>query len=390
MEPPRPIVRLSWSFGLTWLAVTMLSAPGPAAWVELSGSTAQAGVYFALTSLSSALGAGLGGRAMDRFGRRPVLVAAHAQAAAGYAIAAGALAMGSLLVFGIGVAVASSATGVVYLTRLAAGELAGPAERARLVARVQVSATAGAVLGPFLLVPIAQLAAMFGLRADLALFALAPVAFLAAAALVAGARGLHGPAAKVAKDAPNTGRIPLAPFAVATVALVCAQGAMVTVMGVTGVELKHAGHGAGATGLVMALHFVGMFGLSLVVGRIATRVGRAPTIAGGLALLAGGGLVVAYAPGAAGLAGGLFLVGLGWSFAYIAGTVLLTDIVPDARRARVMGSVDFTTAILAALASFAGGVWYAERGITGLGLAAAALVALPMVVALGARGRGVS
>ena len=189
-----------------------------------------------------------------------------------------------------------------------------------------------------------------------------------------------GPATAELRPA-SAERIPAAPVALAVIALVCAQGAMVTIMGVTGVELAHAGHGGVATAFVMSLHFLGMFGLSLVVGRIAGRIGRALTILAGTIVIAVGGLGVAFAPGAVGLAAGLFLVGLGWSFAYIGGTVLLTDILPAARRARTVGLVDLANSLLSAIASFAGGLWYAERGMTGLGLAAVALVAIPAMVA---------
>lgn len=126
-----------------------------------------------------------------------------------------------------------------------------------------------------------------------------------------------------------------------------------------------------------------MFAFSLVSGKSADRAGRRATILVGIAVLAMGGLSVALAPGAVGLAVGLLLVGLGWSFAYIGGTALLTDVLPPARRARTLGFVDFSTALFAALASFGGGLWYAERGISGLGLAAVALVALPAVLAMG-------
>lgn len=380
----RALARLSASYGLAVLCGTMLAAPGPAAWVALSGSAGQAGVYFGLFSLSSAMGAFIGARALDRWGRRPALAGAFMLAALAQAAAGMGYARASLPLFALGTAVAAGAVGTVNLARLAAGELFDARERGRAVARVQVTATFGAVLGPFLLVPLVPVGARVGVQPELLLWALGPVVFLVAAWLVLGARALQGPVAR-ATVALSREPIPRAPFVVAFTSLVCAQAAMVTIMGVTGVELRHAGHSATQTALVMALHFVGMFGLSLVVGRLADRLGRTWTIAGGLALVAMGGATVAFAPGTTGLAVGLLLVGLGWSFSYISGSVLLTDILPPARRARVMGGVDFSTALLAALGSFAGGLWYARSGIAGLGLAAAALVALPIVLTLVAR-----
>lgn len=371
MDAQRGLVFLAASFGIAWISIAMVAAPGPAAWVTLSGDEGAAGAFFALFSLSSAAGAFLGGRAMDRWGRRRALAAAHVGAAIGFAVAGVALGRGSLALFAAGTALLASCIGALSLTRLAAAELFAPGERARAVARVQLAATVGAIGGPLLLLVVAPHLLWFT----------APPLFLLAAALVARAPEPQQETAGVTSA--RAGRIALLPFAAGFAALACAQGAMVTVMGVTGVELLHAGHARSTTSLVMALHFAGMFAFSLVAGRSADRAGRRATILAGIVVLALGGLSVAFAPGAVGLALGLLLIGLGWSFAYIGGTTLLTDVLPPGRRARTLGFVDFSTALFAALASFGGGLWYAERGITGLGLAAIALVALPAVLVLG-------
>lgn len=358
----------------------MVAAPGPAAWVELSGTTRVAGAYSATTALTGALGAAAGGRLMDRYGRRPVLVAAHATAALGFAMAGLAFAGGSLLFFVAGTALASSSLGTIFLMRVAAAEIAAPSERARVVARVQVSAAVAAIAGPFVLVPLARLPVD---RPDPWLWAIATGGFLLSAWLVSQAKELRGPAGpdalplvQGAHTRPATG-----PILAGTTALVCAQAAMVTIMGVTGVHLRHL-YGGATTAVVMASHFFGMFALSLVVGRAADRIGRVATIVAGLALLAAGGLTVALLEGAIGLAVGLLVVGLGWSCAYIAGSVLLTDAIAPERRARVVGLVDLATALLTATAAFLGGLWYAQHGIWALGLAAAAVASIPIVLVL--------
>jgi MFS family permease len=89
---------------------------------------------------------------------------------------------------------------------------------------------------------------------------------------------------------------------------------MAAVMGIGGAAVAHAGHGVPVLGSVMLMHFIGMFGLSRVVGRIVDRVGRVQTIMIGLALLATGGAVIALIPGIVAFGTGLLLVGLGWSF----------------------------------------------------------------------------
>jgi MFS family permease len=159
--------------------------------------------------------------------------------------------------------------------------------------------------------------------------------------------------------------------AVATLVLV--QAAMVAVMAVAGPVVLHAGHGAGAIGSVVLLHFAGMFGLSLVIGRIADRHGRPLTIACGWALLAAGGAVVAFLPGLPGFAVGLMLVGLGWSFAYLGGTAMFADRAPPQSRARLLGRIDLAASLLAAATAAGAGVLFARHGLLSLGLAAAAI-----------------
>jgi MFS family permease len=133
-------------------------------------------------------------------------------------------------------------------------------------------------------------------------------------------------------------------------------------------------------GSIMFLHFIGMFGLSRVVGRLVDKVGRLPTILAGLGLLALGGAIVAVVPGAVGFGVGLLLVGLGWSFGFIGSTVLLTDATAPERRARVLGRADLTGQLTAAALALGSGWWFAARGVAGLGIVAIVVAALPVVL----------
>jgi MFS family permease len=157
---------------------------------------------------------------------------------------------------------------------------------------------------------------------------------------------------------------------------------MAAVMGVSGAAVSHAGHGVPVLGSVMFLHFIGMFGLSRVVGRRVDTVGRLPTILTGLGLIALGGGVVAIVPGAVGFGVGLLLVGLGWSFGFIGSTVLLTDATPPERRASVLGRADLTGQLTAAALAMGSGWWFAARGVTGLGIVAIVVAGMPVLLLL--------
>lgn len=381
----RGVRQLGFSFGLAWIAVSLVVGPGPAAWVRLAGDVAQSGLFFGVYALAAAAGAALGGRAMDRWGARPTLVASHLTAAAGFVVAGLAYGAGTLPGFALGTVVLAFGFGSLFLTRVAAVDLVPPAERGRAVAVVQLSALFGAVLGPVLLVAGEGIRGTLGRDPRDLVWWVSPAVLLLSAFVVSRAPQAprHAAAAVTgaASDAPPALRLVLAGAA----AIALAEAAMVAVMGVTGAALAHEGHGAGATGTVLAAHFVGMFGLSLFVGRVTDRIGRRLTIVAGALTLMLGGALVALDLGVAAFALGLLLIGLGWSFAYIGGTILLADVAPPARRASLTGRVDLVARLGAATAATLGGVWFASRGLPGLGAAAIAIVLVPLALALSIR-----
>ena len=73
------------------------------------------------------------------------------------------------------------------------------------------------------------------------------------------------------------------------------------------------------------LHTLGMFGLSMISGRLADNFGRPATIIAGAALLVAACLLAPLSQLTGVLAVALFLLGLGWNFCYVAGAALLTD-----------------------------------------------------------------
>src|SRR5690348_14247800 len=66
--------RLGAAYALAWATTSMAVGAGSAAIVNMTGNLSYAGVYVALFNISAAAGAALGGRAMDRLGRKPPLI----------------------------------------------------------------------------------------------------------------------------------------------------------------------------------------------------------------------------------------------------------------------------------------------------------------------------
>ena len=384
------LVRLSASFALGFAAASMTAGPGSAALVELSGNASLAGLYVALLNVGAATGAVFGGRAMDRWGRRPVLIAGLALGAAGYTIAASGVASGVLALFIAGVLLVAAAMGIGGLTRVAAAEILPPAERGRGIAWVQTSAIAGAIVGPLLLVLSEPFGHAVGRDALTIVWWLAPPLLIAggltlrrAAEPMEIAKEIEGSHAPSHSAIPSTRGVRSARLlVVGVVALAASHASMAAVMGIAGVAVVHAGHGASVLGWTMMLHFLGMFGLSRIVGYATDHWGRRPTILTGLASLGVGGAVVALVPGMTAFAVGILIVGLGWSFAYVGASVLLTDITVPHRRARTLGRADLITQLTAAVVATSGGFWFAANGLAGLGVLAIAVVALPFVAFL--------
>jgi MFS family permease len=383
----RALWLLGTAYALAWITIGLAVGPGSAVVVDLAGRLDAAGYFIAAYNVGAASGGALIGRAMDRWGRRRLLVAAYGTAAVGFALAGIAVRASNLALFLTGDAILAAGMGGIHLTRVAAAEMFPLTGRGRAVGRIQVGALVGALAGTLLLSASAPVGRLLHVDVVSSVwFAAIPVLILAmvlasrAPETQAIARDLaaYHPGASIGAR-PRTVVFLRRPLVTGIASLALANAAMVMAMGVTGAALRHTGHGVSAIGVALAAHFFGMFGLSTIIGRLTDRFGRRPVILGGFGTLATGGLLIAVAPGVIGFSAGILLVGVGWSGAYIGGTVLVTDATPADRTARVLGLTDMSSAALTISASIGGGAWYAAHGLPGLGLMAVAIVVLPAV-----------
>ena len=317
----------------------------------------------ALFTLGSALAANLVGRLAQAAGRRPGLTLwflAGAVGASGIVVAAvissPVLLFASLFIYGSGTATNLQAryagtdlapahrrgTAVsVAMVAITLGAVAGP-NSVEATGRIAESLGIPALAGPFLLAAIA-----YGL-AGLVLFAfLRPDPFLVARAL---AEHPHPAPESATADPPETRTQVDRRVLVGATVMVLTQIAMVAIMTMTPVHMRHHGHSLGQVGFVIGIHIGAMFLPSLVTGVLVDRVGRIPmATAAGVTLLAAG-VLAATAPGdsMALLTLALALLGLGWNFGLISGTALLIDGTPLHTRASTQGTVDVLIAIAGA------------------------------------------
>ena len=134
--------------------VQLAAAVATVTLVLVTGIEGILGLGPAIFLTASALAAGPAGRAMDRFGRMPVIRAGFAAGVAAGALTAAGCAADSAALVVAGFGLAGGASGIVLLSRAAAAEMFAPERRGRGVALVLFGAVFGALLGPLVFAPL--------------------------------------------------------------------------------------------------------------------------------------------------------------------------------------------------------------------------------------------
>lgn len=342
----------------------------------------------AIVLAAGALVAFPAGRAMDRIGRIPVLAAGFGAGAAGCALAALGSAQGSAPAVVAGLVGVGAASAMALLARTAAGDMYPPQRRARGIALVLFGAVFGAILGPAVFGPLLA-------GRDLDGDALAPL-WLAAGgfmlvglALVVAVRPdprriatllAHGHASpEPAAAAPRLGDLLGRPGVIP--ALVAAQASfavMVGVMTLTGaVVVDHQHHEAHNVFPIIAAHVVGMYALVIVVGDVIDRLGRTPSLSGGLLLMAVSVISLLWVQSVPATALALLGLGLGWNLSFVAATAELADRTEPWERGRLLGFNDLLSGVTGAGLALLGGLALPALGVAALAIGGAALVVVP-------------
>jgi MFS family permease len=372
--------------------VASLAAP------EITGSAGSSGWPSAVAVAGTALAASLLSSVMARRGRRAGIVLGFSVAVAGGALAVLAVVAVSLPLLLAASALVGFGNAGANLSRYAAADLFPVEHRAGALGFVVWGSTIGAVVGPNLVAPAGAISPNIGLVPLAGGFAMAFLFLLAALGVAAlGPRPpiqqhLDEPI-RPAGQHPASQRRLLADLMrrsrgrTALVALVTSQLVMTLIMTMTPYHLHAEGHGLETVGLVISAHTFGMFAFSPLSGRLTDRFGANAMVLAGFAVLAAAGLLAAVMPeGGATLSIPLFLLGVGWNLAFVAGSSLLASEAPLGDRARLQGASDALVWATAAAASFASGyvvltASYAFLAVVGAGLA----LILAVAVAVDAR-----
>lgn len=393
----RNTLLLAGAQGVAWLAIQSVAFLGGITADELTGDRRWAGVPVTIFILATAITAPVAGRLMDRQGRRPVLLFGLALIVLGATLIGVAVGARFFAGFLASIVVMSMGTAVTSLSRSAAADMYPPARRAQGLGVVIMGGAVGAVLGPFVLRGLADWATGAGLNADVAPWlGIPPLAALALVGVlfmrsdprqIAANLSRYYPGEVPAQIAGSEDVRPLGeilrryPVMVAIAATGFVQAGMVMLMVTVALSMKDHGH-EGAVAGVMSGHFVGMLGLSVLIGRLADRLGRRSVVMLGALIFIAGATTAPLINDPLVNGVSLFLVGVGWSFCYVAGNTILADLARPSERGRLLGANDLIVGMIGAVASLTSGIILGGAGFLAVGALGLALGLVPMLLAL--------
>lgn len=387
---------VSQAFGAIGLTIGVATASLLAK--EISGSESQAGLAQTSQVLGAAIAAYLLARVMSYRGRRFGLVLGNLIGSAGAFLCVVAGVIDSMPLLLGGATLLGATTAANNGARYAATDLAEPRHRARALSIVVWATTIGAVIGPNLTGLSTRVATRLDIPELTGPFVLGSVGMLASALLLfvflrpdplltAQAQAPVSPPAGTSWSRVVVVLKQRPVLVAAVVGLAGAHAVMVAVMVMTPLHMSHGGAELNVIGYVISVHVLGMFAFSPFVGIAADRYGRPP-------VLAVGGVVLAVALVLCGLApegssweifAGLFLLGLGWSFATVAASTLIADHAPLEARTDVQGAADLIMGLSAAAAGGLAGVIVGQLGYAWLTVFSSVLVVVVVVAARLAR-----
>ena len=355
--------------------------------VLVTGVKGLLGLGPAIFLTSSGLTAAVAGRAMDRFGRRPVLVAGYVMSAVGCALTSLATRTGSVAALTVGFLLIGSGMATSLLIRAAAGDMYPPERRARGIAYVLFGSFFGAILGPTVFSPLFAGKKVAAHALTVPWLAAAGIALVALALVLAvrpdtrtiaeaiGARDAapaEESAAPLAQIVRRSGVLP------SMLASLASFSVMVSVMNLVGYVVVEKHHEAQhSVFIVIGAHVAGMYALILLVGAVIDRVGRTPALTGGLAVMALSTIGLQWWESVAATAVLLCGLGVGWNISYVAAAAQMADRTAVVERGKLFGFNDLLAALLAAALALLGGYALEAVGVAALAIGATALVVFP-------------
>ncbi|MGL4240140.1 MAG: MFS transporter [Beijerinckiaceae bacterium] len=297
--------------------------------------------------------------AARRFGRRATFMGGNILGAWAGILGALGLYFGSFLLFCLAAAVAGTYQAVVQSYRYAAADTATAGFRPKAISWVLTGGVAAAFIGPQLVIWTKELLlphlflATFIAQGAVALLAIAATARFVDQRTDEAQAGEVRPLPEILRQK----RL--------VVAIICgtiAQALMNFVMTAAPLAMVQCGHSITDAALGIQWHVVAMFAPSFYTGHLINRFGKERMIIAGMAILIGCAIVNLMGLHVMNFWIGLALLGVGWNFAFIAATAMVTECHRPSERAKVQGFNDFTIFAVTTCGSLLAGFLLATVG----------------------------
>jgi predicted MFS family arabinose efflux permease len=316
---------------------------------------------------------------MKRVGRRSGFLVGAGIGLAGSIVATAAIAASSFWLLAAGMLLIGMYNAFGQFYRFAAADAAPADFKAKAISLVLAGGLVGGIVGPELSKLTIGLAeprfiATYASLAVYSLMAMAVIAFLA----------IPNPKDEAAEGpARPLGEIARQPvFIVAATCASLGYAVMTLLMTATPLAMGFCGHPYNASATVIASHVVGMFAPSFFTGSLIQRFGVLNVIMAGVAIEAACVAVAISGQAIPHFWWALVLLGIGWNFAYIGGTTLLTEAYRPSEKAKVQGLNEVLVLSVQILASLSSGVLVNTAGWTQLNYYAIPVLAIAGMAAL--------
>jgi MFS family permease len=404
--PIPPLIRrntilLALSQAFTGAGMGMFYAIGPLMVTGISGSTVLAGLSVTLAGLARFLTAYPIGRVTDTHGRKPAMLGGLACALLGTLLVGVAMLVASLPLLLVALLVFAMAMNAAYQLRVAATDMYPPSRRAEGLGFVLTGSLLGVVVGPVLITISQSIAPSLGVDPLGLPWLLFPIVILPGMYCISlihpdpkeiaqclgdfypGFQPTVRTVQRPARSVTLRNFLSHYPRRVAVFTNVAAQGNMTVVMVTSALLLHQHGSTLSEISVSAALHSLGMWIVSIPLGRLTDRVGRRAVLMLGGVMSTGAAILATQTTEWWSITLGSFLVGVGWSAATVAATVVIADTTAASERGRGVGLNDSLTAGASILIPLIAGPMATAFGVPSTGLLAAALMVPPVVLLFG-------
>lgn len=378
----RNVLLLACSQALMLSAVVMSMALGAILGSALAPDKSYATLPIAVMVIGTAIASLPASILMRRFGRRTGFLIGVGLGLGGSLLSAFALLQQSFALFVAGHLLLGSYQGFANYYRFAAVDVVDTSHASRAISWVVAGGVVAAFLGP-------QLGQWGRDWVEGGLFV---GSYLAQAALSLGALALLTqvrlkPFAVHHTDLPRPLSKILAQPALHVSIIGAAIGYAVMMMVMTATPLAILGCGLPGENVtpVIQWHVVGMFAPSFFTGSLIKRFGAPRIMQIGFVLLLGHVTIALLGFDFLHFLSALFLLGVGWNFAFIGGTTLLTQTYRPSEQLKVQAINEFIIFGLVALSTLSAGWLYERFGWTILNLTAVPLLAIALLSTLALR-----